>query len=327
MRGNPAMIPSSFMIALYRSFLVLGSFLWLPQARAQAISLSHDQRAKLAQLVRDDPDAARLFNRLKRDADAATNDPGQPIVTIKTAGTLAADPAKIQSRASLKDMNKLNALGYASLLAPNSGYGAAAKRIILSWAEINQPTGIPVDETKLTPLLVAYDLTRSGFSEAECTVVDNWLRKIAAAEQHTAAKKSVTTTPSRASKNRWPPICNPTVRALTFTNATPSIITATRSNPCWNWPSPRTAMASTSTIMKPLAVLPCPSPLPFWPPTAAVKKPMPSGASPAFSSIANGRRRGKPSSRPDPISIRGMAGGFLSWHRFSRPNTKPSLGH
>ena len=192
MRGNPATIPLSFRMVLYRSFLVLGSLLWLPQARAQAISLSPDQRAKLAQFVRDDPEAARLFNQLKRDADAATNDPGQPIVTIKTAGTLATDPAKIQSRASLKDMNKVNALGYASLLAPNAGYGAAVKRIILSWAEINQPTGIPVDETKLTPLWVAYDLTRSGFSKAECAVVDNWLRKIAAAEQGTANKKSAT---------------------------------------------------------------------------------------------------------------------------------------
>jgi hypothetical protein len=89
-------------------------------------------------------------------------------------------------------MRKLSALSYSYVVTTNPVYGAAAKRLILSWAGTNQPTGLPIDETKLEPLFVAYDLTRPGFSSEERSVVEAWLRGIARAELAAARTNSVT---------------------------------------------------------------------------------------------------------------------------------------
>jgi hypothetical protein len=54
--------------------------------------------------------------------------------------------------------------------------------MIFSWAETNQATGQPIDETKLAPLFVAYGLTRQAFSPEERKVVESWLRLMAQRE-------------------------------------------------------------------------------------------------------------------------------------------------
>jgi hypothetical protein len=64
--------------------------------------------------------------------------------------------------------------------------------MILAWAGANQPSGQPVDETKLEPLFVAYELTRSTFSAEERATTDGWLRNIARAELAAVRADSVT---------------------------------------------------------------------------------------------------------------------------------------
>ncbi|MCL5097152.1 MAG: alginate lyase family protein [Candidatus Omnitrophica bacterium] len=137
-------------------------------------------------------DAKRLFLKLKREADASLDDSGNPVAQIETAGKLQSDPAKARSLASLVDMKKLYALGYAYAVTSNNAYSSAARRIILHWAEVNQPTGVPIDETKLEPLFIAYDLTRNAFSDSDQAKVGKWLHCIADMEQQTARAKSVT---------------------------------------------------------------------------------------------------------------------------------------
>jgi len=159
---------------------------------ASTISLTEAQRVKLAQCVTSEPEVKKLFRKLQREADASVNHQGRPVANIRTAGRLDTDPLKEQSRASLEDMKKLYALGYAYAATTNRAYCAAARRIILSWAQVNQPTGIPIDETKLEPLLVAYDLTRSVFSAGDRTIVEDWLRRMASLELQSAQTNSVT---------------------------------------------------------------------------------------------------------------------------------------
>ena len=134
---------------------------------ASTLSLTAPQRTELAALVGSDPEAARLFRALRRKANASTNAPGQPIATLSAAGRLDGDPLRQATRASLEDMPRLHALGWVFAVTSHSNYAAAARRIILRWAGVNQPTGQPIDETKLEPLLVACDLTRSTFSATE----------------------------------------------------------------------------------------------------------------------------------------------------------------
>jgi len=169
---------------------------------ASTISLTDAQRVKLVQCVASELEAKKLFRQLQRQADTSLNHQGQPIAHIRTAGRLDTDPLKEQSRASLEDMRKLYALGYAYAATTNRAYGAAARRIILSWAQVNQPSGVPVDETKLEPLWVAYDLTRPVFSSGERTIVEDWLRKMASLELQNARTNSVTAM-NNWNSHRW----------------------------------------------------------------------------------------------------------------------------
>jgi len=166
-------------------------------AFASTISLTEAQRLELAKLVVSDGEARRQFQTLRREADASTKDHGKPIASIYTAGRLEADPLKAKSLVSLEDMKKLYALGYSYAVTSNSAYSAAARRIIINWAKVNQPTGTPIDDTKLEPLFVAYDLTRSSFSAGERLTVEGWLSKIAKLELQSALTNSVT------ARNNW----------------------------------------------------------------------------------------------------------------------------
>jgi hypothetical protein len=168
-----------------------------PVTSASTISLTASQRAKLVSLVDSEPEVQKLFRKLKREADASVHEKGNPIAKIRTAGKIETDPLKVESRASLEDMKKLHALGYVYAITSNSIYGAATRRIILHWAEVNQPTGVPIDETKFEPLFVAYDLTRDAFSIADSKIVEHWLRQMARLELQSAQTNSVT------ASNNW----------------------------------------------------------------------------------------------------------------------------
>lgn len=168
-----------------------------PLRASNQMSAAESQRARLAALVATHPEAAKLFSKYQRQADAALTDAPHPVREIVTAGKLASDPAKIESRAALEDMGKLAAFGYAYAITTNTAYATAAKRMILAWAQVNQPTGRPIDETKLEPLFVAYGLTADAFSPAETETVAAWLRLVARQEQAQVRPESDT------SFNNW----------------------------------------------------------------------------------------------------------------------------
>jgi len=201
-RHRPSGLRHSLIVD-YRSLVILWSLVFghwsfgVAPSDSSRISLTDSQRIKLAALATSDAEAKKLFQKLLREADASVNAKGNPIRRLGTAGKLAGDPLKVQSRASLEDMKKLNALGYSYALTGKAEYGAAARRIILRWAKVNQPTGVPIDETKLEPLFTAYDLTRSTFSPRERKSVADWLRSMAALELQSAHTNSVT------SSNNW----------------------------------------------------------------------------------------------------------------------------
>ncbi|HEY1490543.1 MAG TPA: hypothetical protein VGF90_05840, partial [Verrucomicrobiae bacterium] len=155
------------------------------------------QRITLARLVQSDAEAAKLFKKFRRLADVSLEAPPHPVARIATAGTLASDPAKVESRLALEDMKKIQALGFAYAVTTQPAYGAAAKRLILGWSETYQPSGQPVDEAKLEPLFIGYGLTRPVFSAPEREPVESWLRLIAQRECEGVRPDSVT------ASNNW----------------------------------------------------------------------------------------------------------------------------
>ncbi len=168
------------------------------------ISLTASQRTVLARLVQTDPDARTLFASLQAKAQEALRDTPNPIKTIQTEGKLDRDPVKKRTRQSLQDMAKLQALGWTAAIDEARGqplsrdpYAAKAREFILAWVSVNQPTGDPIDETNLSGLFVAYDLTRPVFSPQEQQTVGDWLRRVAAEEMRTGPLLTTT------HKNNW----------------------------------------------------------------------------------------------------------------------------
>jgi hypothetical protein len=161
------------------------------------MTIGESQKEKLTQLVQTDADAMQLFTSLVKLANASLYAAAQPVVRIETAGKLSSDPSKLASRAALEDMRRLHTLGYAYLVTSNVAYSSAARRIILAWAQTNQPSGSPIDETKLEPLFVAYDLTRREFLAREQETVERWLRLIVRRELEGIQPRSVT------ASNNW----------------------------------------------------------------------------------------------------------------------------
>jgi hypothetical protein len=140
------------------------------------------EKSRLIKLVTTDAAAKSAFKMLYAAANAALSHRPNPIRTILTEGKLAGADVKVTTTRALKDMDALYALGYVYALTGEPKYAAKVRDYVLAWAGTNIPTGDPIDETNLEPLIVAYDLTRSTFSDADRDAADAYLRKLIAAE-------------------------------------------------------------------------------------------------------------------------------------------------
>ena len=171
-------------------------FTLLP-AHAQDLSVKSAQKTRLVRFVQNDGEARDAFAPVLQAANAALNDTPDPIEVIVSEGTLNSDPRKIRTRQSLRDMDKMENLAWASAVTGEKKYVDKAREFILAWAKVSKPSGNPINETKLDALLIAYDLTKAGFDGDDRKTVDSYLRAIAAAEQKSIKPGSGTAT------NNW----------------------------------------------------------------------------------------------------------------------------
>jgi hypothetical protein len=144
-------------------------------ACAGSVSLEPSELQQLRLLLRTDPNAAAQFAPLHTLADQAMVDQPAPIQKVVSEGHLASDPRKIQTVASLGDMNKTEALAWTWAVTGDRRYLARAEVFLTAWARVNQPDGDPINESAFRSMCVAYDLTRAAMSQADRQLVDAWL--------------------------------------------------------------------------------------------------------------------------------------------------------
>lgn len=101
-----------------------------------------------------------------------------PIATIVSQGRVITDPERIKSLDCLKDMAKIETLANAWAITEKPEYAAKAREFILAWAQVNRSTGDAINDTKLEPMLLAYDLLQPTFSAQERAVVEAWMRQL-----------------------------------------------------------------------------------------------------------------------------------------------------
>jgi alginate lyase len=148
-------------------------------AADHTVSLTLAEQERLRQLISSDGDARSLFHKIKATADEAKNSSPSPIKQIESEGKLESDPGKIATQRSLGDMKKVQSLALAYAGTQDKSYAKAARDYIVAWAKQNKPTGDPIDETQIEPLLFGYDLVRPTMNDEDRGTVDHWLREIA----------------------------------------------------------------------------------------------------------------------------------------------------
>lgn len=189
------------MPAYLRRFCCFASLICLlllmPFASAQSLWPSASQWRQLQQGMNSDATVRPVMAAQRRIADAALTAPPQPIATLSSGGRLQGDAVKENTAASLKDMDKIQALALLYKLSGDTRYATRAGDFLQAWADTNQPTGQPIDETGLEPAIFGYRLVRADLPEPRRTRIDNWLRNVARAEISTRVMKRPTAT------NNW----------------------------------------------------------------------------------------------------------------------------
>ncbi|QJD96336.1 hypothetical protein HH214_10895 [Mucilaginibacter robiniae] len=163
---------------------LLACWLVTATATAQYVSLTTNELIRLKTRISQDTAAARLIASFWRQAALALQEQPNPIQKIESQGLLEGDSRKVASLKAVKDGDKVYALALAYRVYGKQDYKLKAVAYLTAWAETNQPTGDPINETKLEPFITGYDLIRPELSIAQRQPIDAWLDHIADGEVH-----------------------------------------------------------------------------------------------------------------------------------------------
>jgi len=120
-----------------------------------------------------------VFERILEAARKAERTPAAPVRIIHSAGvTDQLSPDFVASRRAFEDADNFLVLAMAYRLTGRSSYRETALAIVNAWARVNQPTGQPIDETRLEAFLWGIDLLGP---DIESPLVRGWLEKWLAA--------------------------------------------------------------------------------------------------------------------------------------------------
>ena len=152
------------------------------------VHLNEQEQQNLRALYEHNADVKKRCDSVIRVASDYLNYEPKPVQVIYYEGMLETDTARIRTVKSLKDMDKVSTLFYASYVRPNPAYGKKIKKYILAWSQTYIPTGNTINENKFVPLLWGYHLFSHVFGDREKKMVEDWMKRIAdkqIAREHT----------------------------------------------------------------------------------------------------------------------------------------------
>jgi hypothetical protein len=170
-----------------------------PQPPGVSAIPSAHQRAALAELVRTDPEAQRLWAPLQQRADQALMLSPRPLKELVYQGHLQTHPARITTVDHLQDMDHIDVLVQAWVITGDERYADHALEFAVAWARTYRPTGDPINENKLEPMLSAYALLNERLSAEQRDEFEGWTRQLARAQIDSIPRFPGTTT------NNWHP--------------------------------------------------------------------------------------------------------------------------
>jgi len=102
-----------------------------------------------------------------------------PVKQLSSAGkTNINDASLIASRVGFKDADHAALLALTYYLTRNQDYFNKTRQVLLDWSHTNQPTGNPIDETRLEGMIWAYDLIACDLSLHDNKQIRDWFNQI-----------------------------------------------------------------------------------------------------------------------------------------------------
>ncbi|MFP4366341.1 MAG: alginate lyase family protein [Bacteroidales bacterium] len=153
----------------------------------------------LRTLVENEPEASELWRQLQRRAESYLSEKPRPVENINYEGMLSNHPDRKSTVSHLYDMMRVEIWLSAWLITGDRRYEDAMRRYLLAWAKTYKPTGNPINENKLDPLLTVAVVLVDRLEGNERNIVLSWLEGLAEAEIHT------TETMTWSVENNWHP--------------------------------------------------------------------------------------------------------------------------
>lgn len=112
-------------------------------------------------------------------SDKLINEPANPVRTLGSSGQSNITSKRlVASRKAFEDADNAQLLALTWRLTQNDAYFKKTKEILKRWADVNQPTGNPIDESRLDGMIWAYDLISCNLSKPDKTQISGWLERI-----------------------------------------------------------------------------------------------------------------------------------------------------
>ena len=169
-------------LQILRIVLLLCVSLTATAQTTDIVVLNAAEQNRLNKVIRTNNEARGLYDSIASLAIQSLQDTPAPVKHIHYEGLLQTNPARIATRRSLEDMDKVTNLIYAYYGNPDKRYARKAKEIALAWCAAYEPNGNPINENKLTAIFWAYHLFKSEFTPLEKRAMQQWMRMIAQEE-------------------------------------------------------------------------------------------------------------------------------------------------
>lgn len=143
------------------------------------VILDNDEIERLRHTISSNEKARLLLDSIHSLAKQALQATPMPLHVIHFEGLLETNPKRIDTKKSLRDMDHLVNLIYASYGDSDREIVDKAKEIIIAWTNTYAPDGNTINENKFIPVFWGYYLFRAYFNEEEKKLVESWMKKIA----------------------------------------------------------------------------------------------------------------------------------------------------
>jgi hypothetical protein len=145
--------------------------------QAQITSLNKKEVAIMRDAIKKDKKYQQVFEPYKKTAYEALKQTPNPIKKIESQGILAGDPRKTASLDAVKDAYKIYALAFSYKVLQDRKFLNKTTEFLLAWANKNEATDDPINETKIEDMVTAYDLIRSDMADKNRKIIDDWMRR------------------------------------------------------------------------------------------------------------------------------------------------------